>query len=250
VFTVPNPQRLTLYKDDAVATLLRSDFQARFGEHSGVIYPVDELKLDGQEIKVKDARTGLAWNGHEFLPFVLEHPGLGTEFTVRMQSVVPQDGDVVRLSASSGATDECTFSAFQKDVAHVTANLGKANPAAVGAFGRHLRAHFGAQVVHSKADGKGGIGAFVGPLVAGVVLWLVWLFLIGLADSTAETLDTGGSVFVVLIPFAVAWGFIKSVPVLETLVTFGSLPLILWLTIAMARSERRNARAICDALAH
>lgn len=249
MFTVPNPDRLTLYKDEEVAKLLRKDFQARFGEHSGVLYPVNDIELDSVAIKVKDARTGLAWSGHEFLPFVLEHPGLGLEFNVRMQSLAPADGDVVRLSARSGSEDLCELRVAQKQPAQtLKANLLDAKPAALGSLGRHLRTHFGDETVSVTTDGKGGVKSFVVPVIVGFVAWLAWLFAVGIVAGTAETLDKGGTVFIVMIPFALGWGFVESVPILENLLTFGPLPLALWGAVALARAERKNARAICEAL--
>lgn len=249
MFTVPNPERLTLYKDDAVAKLLRTDFQTRFGEHSGVIYPVADLKVNGAEVKNKDTRNGLAWNGREFLPFVLEHPNLGTEFTVRMQSIAPSEGDVVGLTAKSGSLDECTFSALQREGSQsVSANLVEANPAAVGAFGRHLRVQFGRHVVTSTADGKGGATSLVVAFFTSLIVWLVLMAVMGLARETAASLEKGGRVFFVLIPFGIAWGWIQSLPILERLLLVGSLPLSLWLGYSTTRKSRGNARAICEAL--
>lgn len=249
MFTVPNPERLTIYKDDAVAKLLRTDFQTRFGEHAGVIYPVTDLKVNGEEIKNKDTRNGLAWNGREFLPFVLEHPNLGTEFAVRMQSIAPAEGDVVGLIAKSGSEDECTFSALQKEGAQsMSANLVASNPAAVGAFGRHLRTHFGRHVVTSTADGKGGATSVVVAFFTSLIVWLVLMAVMGLASGTAESLDKGGRVFFVLIPFGIAWGWIQSVPLLERLLLVGTVPFSLWLGYSTTRKSRGNARAICEAL--
>lgn len=249
MFTVPNPERLTIHKDDAVAKLLRTDFQTRFGEHSGVIYPVTDLKVNGEEIKNKDTRNGLAWSGREFLPFVLEHPNLGTEFTVRMQSIAVDDGDVVGLTAKSGSLDECSFSALQRSTSQsVSANLVEASPAAVGAFGRHLRAHFGRHVVTTTADGKGGITSLVVAFFIALIVWLVLMAVMGLASGTAESLEKGGRIFFVLIPFGIVWGWIQSVPLLERLLIVGAVPLSLWLGYSTTRKSRGNARAICEAL--